>query len=90
MTSSISWSYSYFIAKGGPYICTHIRRKDYVYAREDEIPNLESAAAQLRLKCDEHKVDTIFVATDAPESEFNQIKSFLKDIKVSTLYTSPW
>jgi len=69
-------------AKGGPYICAHVRRKDYVFSRENQIPNLESAAAQLRLKCQEHNVDTVFIATDAPDSEFNQIKSFLHDIKV--------
>ena len=75
-----------FTAKGGPYICAHVRRKDYVFSRENQIPNLESAAAQLRLKCQEHNVDTVFVATDAPDSEFNQIKSFLHDIKVRNLY----
>ena len=69
-------------AKGGPYICAHIRRKDYTYSRKDQIPNLESAAQQLQAKCQEHNVKTVFVATDAPESEFKQLKSFLNDIKV--------
>ena len=75
-----------FTAKGGPYMCAHVRRKDYVFSRENQIPNLESAAAQLRLKCQEHNVDTVFIATDAPDSEFNQIKSFLHDIKVRNLF----
>ena len=48
------------------------------------IPDLESAAKQLAKKCKEHKVDTVFIATDAPMSEYVDIKEFLKkeDIKV--------
>ena len=25
-------------AKGGPYICAHVRRKDYTFSRKDSIP----------------------------------------------------
>ena len=48
------------------------------------IPDLESAAEQLAKKCKEHKVNTVFIATDAPMSEYVDIKEFLKkeDIKV--------
>ena len=48
------------------------------------ITDLESAAKQLAKKCKEHKVDTVFIATDAPMSEYVDIKEFLKkeDIKV--------
>lgn len=72
-------------AQGGPYICAHVRRKDYTFSRKDSIPDLESAAEQLAKKCKEHKVDTVFIATDAPMSEYVDIKEFLKkeDIKVT-------
>ena len=48
------------------------------------IPDLKSAAEQLAKKCKEHNVNTVFIATDAPMSEYVDIKEFLKkeDIKV--------
>jgi hypothetical protein len=48
------------------------------------IPGLESAAEQLAKKCKKHNVNTVFIATDAPMSEYVDIKEFLKkeDIKV--------
>jgi peptide-O-fucosyltransferase len=69
-------------AQGGPYICAHIRRKDYVYSRKDFIPNLKSAAEQLIRKCSDHNVKTVFIATDAPKEEFEELKTFMKDLKV--------
>ena len=70
-------------AIGGPYICAHIRRKDYTYSRKDQIPNLQSAAEQLIKKCEEQKVKTVFISTDAPAEEFQELKSFMTDIKVN-------
>ena len=48
------------------------------------IPDLESAAEQLAKKCKEQNVKTVFISTDAPMSEYVDIKEFLKkeDIKV--------
>lgn len=69
-------------AKGGPFICAHLRRKDFTFSRKDQIPDLESAAQQLKRKCQEQKVTNIFVATDAPLEEFQLLKSFLADFNV--------
>ncbi len=33
-------------AQGGPYICAHLRRKDYVYSRKNQIPSLKHAAGK--------------------------------------------
>ena len=39
--------------RGGPYMCVHLRRKDYVRAREGQIPTLKGAAEQIKRKIDE-------------------------------------
>ena len=39
--------------RGGPYMCVHLRRKDYVRAREGQIPTLKGAAEQIKRKLDE-------------------------------------
>ena len=39
--------------RGGPYICVHLRRKDYVVARKGQIPSLKGAAEQIKRKMDE-------------------------------------
>ena len=40
-------------SRGGPYMCVHLRRKDYVRAREGQIPTLKGAAEQIKRKMDE-------------------------------------
>ena len=40
-------------SRGGPYMCVHLRRKDYVRAREGQIPSLKGAAEQIKRKLDE-------------------------------------
>ena len=70
-------------AKGGPYVCAHVRRKDFVYSRRDQIPNLQSAAEQLLKKCQIHQVSRVFLATDAPKKEIEKLKSFFpKEIEI--------
>ena len=58
-------------------MCAHVRRKDYVYSRKDQIPDLQSAADQLKRKCQEHEVNKVFLATDAPEREVEQLRNSL-------------
>ena len=58
-------------------MCAHVRRKDYVYSRKDQIPDLQSAAEQLKRKCQEHEVNKVFLATDAPEREVEQLRNSL-------------
>ena len=70
-------------AIGGPYLCAHLRRKDYTYSRKDSIPDLKSAADQLKRKCKEHRVETVFISTDAPPEEVEELKRFLSGIKVN-------
>jgi len=68
--------------RGGPYACVHLRRKDYVRARAGQIPSLEGAAQQLRKKLKEHELSVLYVATDAPQSEFKVLQDSMQELKV--------
>merc|ERR550519_2398761 len=76
------------IARGGPFACVHLRRKDYVYSRKDQIPSIQGAAKQLLKKLGERKLTTLFVATDAPYEEFNELVK-LMDPDVAVLKYMP-
>ncbi|XP_067003331.1 GDP-fucose protein O-fucosyltransferase 2 [Anabrus simplex] len=67
---------------GGPYMCVHLRRKDFLWGRSKEVPSLESAAEQLRDMLLELYLDTLFVATDAPVEEFIQLQLLLSEFTV--------
>ena len=40
-------------SRGGPYMCVHLRRKDYVHSRKGQIPSLKGAAEQITRKIEE-------------------------------------
>jgi len=69
--------------RGGPYICVHLRRKDYVRARPDQIPNIAGAAEQLRKLLNEQKLNKLFVSTDAPMHEFQDLRENLPEFEVN-------
>lgn len=74
---------------GGPYLCVHLRRKDFLWARRDDVPSLEGAASQIRQKLLSLDLSTVFVATDAPVhgNNFNsRIHSNHKNSKLSVKY----
>lgn len=60
--------------RGGPYACVHLRRKDFVHSRGDQIPSLKGAADQLVKKLDKHNLKKLYVATDAPSGEYEELK----------------
>ncbi|XP_030764896.1 uncharacterized protein LOC115889108 isoform X3 [Sitophilus oryzae] len=62
-------------AIGGPYLAVHLRRRDFVRARVNEIPDFNSVYSQISKKLDELKLHSVFIATDSPEKEFNELKS---------------
>nr|XP_033336378.1 GDP-fucose protein O-fucosyltransferase 2 [Megalopta genalis] len=69
-------------ALGGPYLASHLRRRDFVVGRSSTVPTIKSAASQLRKKMDELGLIVLFVATDAIESEFNELKEYLTEYTV--------
>lgn len=69
-------------AVGGPYLCVHLRRKDFLWGRPSDVPSLEGAASQIRQKLLSLDLDTVFVATDAPVHELEKLESLLYEFDV--------
>ncbi|XP_076339573.1 O-fucosyltransferase 2 isoform X2 [Tachypleus tridentatus] len=64
-------------AVGGPYVAVHLRRKDFLRGRPKEVPSLKHAAEQVQKILHKLKLNTTFVATDAPQKEFMEFKKYL-------------
>ncbi|KAK9512059.1 hypothetical protein O3M35_000569 [Rhynocoris fuscipes] len=64
-------------AKGGPYMCVHLRRRDFITGRPNEIPSIESASKQISQKLALLNLTTVFVATDAPKEEKFELKELM-------------
>jgi len=67
--------------RGGPYACVHLRRKDFVHSRSNQIPSLKGAARQLVKKLGKHKLNKLYVATDAPANEYKQLSDHIGSLK---------
>ena len=68
-------------AVGGPYIGVHLRRKDFLYARKEELPSLEGAVKEIKSKMAEYKVDKVFIGTDGVDGERETLTKMLgKDV----------
>lgn len=63
---------------GGPYISVHLRRRDFIYARNEEVPSLKKAAKQISQILKKENLTTVFVATDAPAQGNYCSSKFLK------------
>lgn len=50
---------------GGPYLAVHLRRKDFVWGHREDVPSLQGAVKTIRSLMETHKLDRVFVATDA-------------------------
>ena len=74
------------LAKGGPYLCAHVRRKDFTFSRKDQIPDLKSAAEQIWKKCEEFKLTKVYIATDAPETEYLELEKLLSEYGLQVSY----
>jgi peptide-O-fucosyltransferase len=51
-------------AKGGDYVCGHLRRQDFLYGRSSDIPSLKLAAKKLEKTAMLLNLEKIFVASD--------------------------
>ncbi|GLH10313.1 GDP-fucose protein O-fucosyltransferase 2 [Gryllus bimaculatus] len=69
-------------ALGGPYLCVHMRRRDFLWGRPKEVPSLPSVAQQLRYHLSKLQLNVVFIATDAPDKEFQEIQSALSDYTI--------
>uniref|UniRef100_A0A182QKM5 GDP-fucose protein O-fucosyltransferase 2 n=1 Tax=Anopheles farauti TaxID=69004 RepID=A0A182QKM5_9DIPT len=69
-------------ARGGDYLCAHLRRADFLYGRDKTTPTVQSAALQIRAKLLELGLKTVFVASDCTRMEFYNLKNYLKRFRV--------
>ncbi|XP_005111664.1 GDP-fucose protein O-fucosyltransferase 2 [Aplysia californica] len=76
-------------AKGGPYLSVHLRREDFVRSRRKDIPSLEHAAKQIKKLMTKLKLKRVFIATDAPQNEFGELKSYLEEYQVYRFTPTP-
>lgn len=73
---------SYRGAVGGPYLAAHLRRADFLYGRENTVPSLQSATAQIKKKLQEFNLSAVFIASDCTGNEFNDLKNYLRPYRV--------
>ncbi|XP_071450754.1 GDP-fucose protein O-fucosyltransferase 2 [Hetaerina americana] len=64
-------------SKGGPYLCVHLRRQDFLWGRSSEVPSLKWAALQVLNHLKELKLFTVFIATDAPDKEVDEFRQYI-------------
>lgn len=77
-------------AKGGPYFCAHLRRRDFLMGRPNLVPNFENAASQIRKYQKSYTdVETIFISTDASQEELTELKSSFQDFNIVKYEPSP-
>ncbi|XP_076268681.1 O-fucosyltransferase 2 isoform X2 [Rhynchophorus ferrugineus] len=76
-------------ALGGPYLSVHLRRRDFVRGRPDDTPDLKSVAQQISKQLENLRLTKLFIATDAPDSEFIDLKSRISEKYEVYKYTAP-
>ncbi|KAK3912786.1 GDP-fucose protein O-fucosyltransferase 2 [Frankliniella fusca] len=79
----------YTTTGGGPYLAVHLRRKDFLWGRAKQVPDLQFAADQIEKIIKKLQLETIFIATDAPKHEFAELKTHLSKFKVLRFEPSP-
>ncbi|XP_033209833.1 GDP-fucose protein O-fucosyltransferase 2 [Belonocnema kinseyi] len=77
-------------ALGGSYLALHLRRRDFLIGRSESVPTIENAALQLKKKLEELKLKTIFVATDAENEEYEELKKYLEDYIITKFIPSEY
>ena len=61
------------VAKGGDYVCGHLRRQDFLYGRSNDIPSLKLAAKKLKKTASLLNLRNIFIASDGTKEGQYQI-----------------
>ncbi|CAJ0579041.1 unnamed protein product, partial [Mesorhabditis spiculigera] len=66
-------------ATGGPYICLHWRRKDFVKAHGNELPSIKGTAKIVKKLLKQENLTKIFLSTDAPIEDIFRLKEYVGD-----------
>uniref|UniRef100_A0A493TW10 GDP-fucose protein O-fucosyltransferase 2 n=1 Tax=Anas platyrhynchos platyrhynchos TaxID=8840 RepID=A0A493TW10_ANAPP len=67
-------------ALGGPYLGVHLRRKDFIWGHREDVPSLQGAVKKIRSLLEAHKLEKVFIATDAVEEEIELLKKLLPEM----------
>ncbi|XP_054065351.1 GDP-fucose protein O-fucosyltransferase 2 isoform X1 [Rissa tridactyla] len=67
-------------ALGGPYLGVHLRRRDFIWGHREDVPSLQGAVKKIRSLLEMHKLEKVFVATDAVEEEIELLKKLLPEM----------
>ncbi|KAF5903387.1 GDP-fucose protein O-fucosyltransferase 2 isoform X1, partial [Clarias magur] len=67
-------------AKGGPYLGVHLRRKDFIWGHREDVPSLKAAVKKIRSLMKKHKLEKVFIATDADDEEVLKLKKLLPEM----------
>ncbi|XP_078234620.1 GDP-fucose protein O-fucosyltransferase 2 isoform X2 [Pogona vitticeps] len=67
-------------AKGGPYLGVHLRRKDFIWGHRNDVPSIEGAVKKIQGLLKSHKLERVFVATDAIVEEIEKLKRLLPEM----------
>uniref|UniRef100_A0A8C6TGR6 GDP-fucose protein O-fucosyltransferase 2 n=1 Tax=Neogobius melanostomus TaxID=47308 RepID=A0A8C6TGR6_9GOBI len=65
-------------AKGGPYLAVHLRRKDFIWGHREDVPSLKGAVKKMHSLMKKHKLDKVFIATDADEEAEKLIPEMMR------------
>lgn len=76
-------------AVGGPFVCAHLRRGDFVYSRGNQLPSLRFAAKQLMELLTALKLKTVYLATDGSPEDVEILKTNLNNTKLIQYIPSP-
>ncbi|CAG9821026.1 unnamed protein product [Phaedon cochleariae] len=69
-------------ALGGPYVGIHLRRRDFIRNRPNESPSIKDISQQLLKELEKTKLDTVFLASDGSQSEFEELSLLLSNYKI--------
>ncbi|KAM6071338.1 LOW QUALITY PROTEIN: GDP-fucose protein O-fucosyltransferase 2 [Chlamydotis macqueenii] len=67
-------------ALGGPYLGVHLRRRDFIWGHREDVPSLQGAVKKIRSLLEIHKLEKVFVATDAVEEEIELLRKLLPEM----------
>ncbi|XP_062312964.1 GDP-fucose protein O-fucosyltransferase 2 [Osmerus eperlanus] len=67
-------------ARGGPYLGVHLRRKDFIWGHREDVPSLKGAVKNINILMKKHKLERVFVATDADEEELEELTRMLPEM----------
>ncbi|XP_060138459.1 GDP-fucose protein O-fucosyltransferase 2 isoform X2 [Zootoca vivipara] len=67
-------------AIGGPYLGAHLRRKDFIWGHRNDVPSIQGAVETIRSLLKLHKLQRVFVATDAIAKETEELKRLLPEM----------